>query len=448
MTHSATSAWEDYQATIAADRELRDFPLPVVQLLRSVARARGHVEEDVDEHSRAYLVQLMLHAARLAFGEAVTVSPFQLPKGRVDLAIFTPQAAIGVIAYARDDQYSLRQLKKAPAAGGFDYLLCVNGSNHRPYGDPVPAAAVFSTDWEDGELVLQRRRLDEAPSVSEHWKSERSADELLSLLLERERPRADSRACLTAADARLLLMQAARARGDLRPDTSVLMGHELASALADHLRAETPFPRAVFTEAWLGNYATDGVADCVVTTPTTISVFEIKGDRDSPTRLARQVKAYDRVGSFCTLVTTRRHLAKYRAKVPTHWGLLVAYRTTDGEIAFVRRRTAKRNPFQDAFGVTELMRTESLHDALRFLGSSVRRREVYTMRKSLSEALPLPLVVALAARAWGFRQVGSLNAQNDASPWPTLQAILAPFAPVLISDPLPLPPLPLLELGA
>lgn len=224
MTLSTTSAWDDDQATIDADRELRDYPLPVVQLLHSVARARGQVEENVDAHSHAYLVQLMLHAARLAFDDAVTASPFQLRKGRVDLAIFTPQAAIGVIVYARDDQYSLRHVKKAPAAVGFDYLLCVNGSKYCPYGAALSVAAMFETRWANGELVLRRQRIYEATSVSEHWKSERSADELLSLLLEREQPRADSRACLTAVDARLLLMQAARARGDLRPDTSVLMG--------------------------------------------------------------------------------------------------------------------------------------------------------------------------------------------------------------------------------
>lgn len=423
--------FNEYQAKLQADRELRGYPQVIVELLSSVDRARrGVSSSDFAVDSRAYLIELMRRAAEIGLRDrdVVTMAPYRLPVGRIDLGILTPDAAIGVIAFSERDYFAQRRMTKATASAGFDYVLCIDGCGRSHVAGRVPQhAAIFALCWDEDKMIPLRQRLYESAAVDQHWNTDRTADELLMLLLDRERPPQAQRAGMDAAAVRAYLMRTALNRAHETPDPSVLMGHEIANALAEELRRQTALPRAVFTEAWLGTYGTDGIADCVLTTPASLELFEVKGDRDTPKRLPGQIKSYDRVGSSCTLVTTRRHLAKYRSRIPRHWGLMIAYRQPDGEIAFVRKRAAKRNRHQDSYGVAELLRTDSLQSALRLLGIR-KNSDVYTMRKALTERLPLSAIVALAARAWAYRQVGSQESETTSSSWPSVREILEPFA--------------------
>ncbi|MBY5552627.1 sce7726 family protein [Rhizobium leguminosarum] len=67
--------------------------------------------------------------------------------------------------------------------------------------------------------------------------------------------------------------------------------------------------------------------------------FEIKSDRDTLTRLASQVPAFSRFFDRVSLVTTQKHLAEAKTKIPNWWGIVVF--CDDGR--FKIARTSKRN---------------------------------------------------------------------------------------------------------
>lgn len=51
--------------------------------------------------------------------------------------------------------------------------------------------------------------------------------------------------------------------------------------------------------------------------------FEIKSDRDTLYRLSSQVPAFSKLFDRVTLVTTNRHVALAKSKIPNWWGLVV-----------------------------------------------------------------------------------------------------------------------------
>lgn len=70
-----------------------------------------------------------------------------------------------------------------------------------------------------------------------------------------------------------------------------------------------------------------------------LTAFEIKSDVDSLDRLPAQTAAFNAVFDQISLVTTAKHLALARKKIPSWWGIL----TTDG-VGIHVRRSAKQNP--------------------------------------------------------------------------------------------------------
>lgn len=91
--------------------------------------------------------------------------------------------------------------------------------------------------------------------------------------------------------------------------------------------------------------------------------YEIKSDRDSLRRLARQAAFYSAVLDRATLVVGERHACEAIELVPVWWELLVANVTTDG-VVLTELRAGEVNRTRDCRALVELL---WLDDALALL---------------------------------------------------------------------------------
>jgi hypothetical protein len=91
--------------------------------------------------------------------------------------------------------------------------------------------------------------------------------------------------------------------------------------------------------------------------------FEIKSDRDSLRRLARQALFYSAVLDRATLVVGERHVRDAVELVPAWWELLLATLTSEG-VMLTQLRAGKANAARDSRALVELL---WLDDALSLL---------------------------------------------------------------------------------
>jgi hypothetical protein len=91
--------------------------------------------------------------------------------------------------------------------------------------------------------------------------------------------------------------------------------------------------------------------------------YEIKSDRDSLRRLAKQVELYGKVMDRATLVAGERHLDAARVMLPEWWGVLLVKSTYNGP-CFRTVRQARINPARDARALAEFL---WLEDAITLL---------------------------------------------------------------------------------
>ena len=82
--------------------------------------------------------------------------------------------------------------------------------------------------------------------------------------------------------------------------------------------------------------------------------FEIKSDRDSLRRLARQVTYYSRVLDKATIVVGKSHLDEALKVVPIWWGVLL-YQPSPKGLNFKMRRRGRKNPQRDPRSLVELL---------------------------------------------------------------------------------------------
>ncbi|NBC40450.1 sce7726 family protein [Corallococcus exiguus] len=89
--------------------------------------------------------------------------------------------------------------------------------------------------------------------------------------------------------------------------------------------------------------------------------YELKSERDTLTRLPRQVTAYSAALDRATLVVAEGHLAKASALVPEWWGLSIAHSVEGRAVRVEAHRLAARNPEQQMISVARLLwRPEAL----------------------------------------------------------------------------------------
>ena len=106
--------------------------------------------------------------------------------------------------------------------------------------------------------------------------------------------------------------------------TNLLYDIDIRKTLCEELYKQLPtkFKSMIINELMVG----ESIADVSVITEKNVSLFEIKSDMDSLVRLPKQVRDYDSVGDYCSLVTTDTFLQKIQDQslVPDHWGILKA----------------------------------------------------------------------------------------------------------------------------
>ena len=99
-------------------------------------------------------------------------------------------------------------------------------------------------------------------------------------------------------------------------------------------------------------------ADVVMILPGAVCGIEIKSDADSYTRLAGQVKDYDRYYDFNSVVVGTSHAAHIREHVPDWWGVITVEETEEGADFYELRKPAPNPRMQWEKKLTLLWRPE------------------------------------------------------------------------------------------
>nr|WP_299852645.1 sce7726 family protein [Sphingomonas bacterium] len=83
--------------------------------------------------------------------------------------------------------------------------------------------------------------------------------------------------------------------------------------------------------------------------------YEIKAEADTLDRLPRQVAAYGDIVDYATLIVDQRHLAAALPLLPCWWGILVATRSSTGDVRFRRIRAERYNWSADSMTLARLL---------------------------------------------------------------------------------------------
>ena len=118
----------------------------------------------------------------------------------------------------------------------------------------------------------------------------------------------------------------------------VLLDADIREPLFDYL--ERYYGKVRFLEEKVTGKAR---ADAVMVLPDRVCGIEIKSDADSYTRLAAQVRNYDRYYDENYLVVGSTHALHAAEHVPSYWGI-ISVELIKGEVDFYRVREAKHNP--------------------------------------------------------------------------------------------------------
>jgi hypothetical protein len=96
--------------------------------------------------------------------------------------------------------------------------------------------------------------------------------------------------------------------------------------------------------------------------------YEIKSDRDTLGRLPKQVKAYNRTFDIMTIVVGEKYREMIEEKVPSWWGIKVAYKDNSNKVYIENIRPASFNDDVDARSVLELLWRDEILELLKNKG--------------------------------------------------------------------------------
>ncbi|WFU49652.1 sce7726 family protein [Sinorhizobium terangae] len=91
-----------------------------------------------------------------------------------------------------------------------------------------------------------------------------------------------------------------------------------------------------------------------------IEGYEIKSDRDSLNRLARQSVMFGAIADRMTLVVGRRHLEKASAIIPDWWSIVVCAADADGNLKLKRVRRGRLNRELDKTALVETLERDEI----------------------------------------------------------------------------------------
>jgi len=124
----------------------------------------------------------------------------------------------------------------------------------------------------------------------------------------------------------------------------ILSDKEIREALKNHLLKKSAPPQILVDELSVHNG--NAIADLVAFNDEYAHCFEIKSDKDTLSRLSRQVAFYDFTFKKNTLVTTEKYISKAELIIPEYWGILLVKKNK--ELKLVNHRNAKVNKNWDA----------------------------------------------------------------------------------------------------
>lgn len=104
----------------------------------------------------------------------------------------------------------------------------------------------------------------------------------------------------------------------------------------------------------------------------TLKGFEIKSEKDSLVRLARQASTYSQVFDSVSLVTAERHLKHARKMVPSWWGICVVKTGARPHLEIVRRE--KANPKVDSSSLVQLLWKDEVIEILQRSSPNIDRK--------------------------------------------------------------------------
>lgn len=131
---------------------------------------------------------------------------------------------------------------------------------------------------------------------------------------------------------------------------------EIRRRLILSLKRRSHIPSAILEEVHVCNG--NAIAD-VVAVYKKMHCYEIKGESDSINRINRQSLFYDQAFPLISLITTTNHLKKATRITPNHWGILLAYQSSDGGVNLKYVRAAVRNPlYRPEIALLSLWRSE------------------------------------------------------------------------------------------
>lgn len=102
-----------------------------------------------------------------------------------------------------------------------------------------------------------------------------------------------------------------------------------------------------------------------------LSGYEIKSERDTLSRLPRQIPIYESIFDYTTLVVAAKHLKRSRTLLPPKWGLAVVDKSEDVNILRRVRKPKRNRQFSNADRVRLLWKVE-IARLLREAGTPVR----------------------------------------------------------------------------
>ncbi|GEM_PF-3670477 len=171
------------------------------------------------------------------------------------------------------------------------------------------------------------------------------------------------------------------------------------AALLNFLRStgELSSQSSVTAELILDNYKVR--ADIAMCDRNSLYCYEIKTDRDTLTRLDRQLEVYGRHADFVIVVAATRHINAVISRVQPHVGILeiVGFDSAD-PVRVVRKAT--RSPAFDANALLSLVPAKDLQSRLGITGR-LRRHELIAKAVEMASEEKKQAVLAFFAERYG-----------------------------------------------
>lgn len=125
------------------------------------------------------------------------------------------------------------------------------------------------------------------------------------------------------------------------------------------------------------------IVDIAASTPKSIEGFEIKSAQDSLYRLPRQIKYYDKVFDFISIITEKDHLEECKKIIPLYWGIILAEENGD-DVKFLEIRAPSINTNNDDYSMSLLLWKKEIIFELNKMGfKNISSERVFKLRKLL-----------------------------------------------------------------